>query len=138
MGKRPAKGALEKIRGLNKFAIDYCMLTSLGGHAIPLTSAMTDYLKGEGLVDEDAEEDDIGGFLSRQISAQNGYLFYSLLRSESEKYKPKKKKVNAKEKKVVKKKSSKKKAVKEKAVKKKPAKKKTAKKSKATKSSKNK
>lgn len=84
MGKRPARTALEKIDGVSKFAVDYCMLTALGGHTIPLTCEMLDYLRDNELVHPDATEQEIGGFLAKQISAKNGYEFYNLLRSESE------------------------------------------------------
>jgi endonuclease III len=91
MGKRPAKQALEKIEGISRFAVDYCMLTSLGGHAIPLTDNMIQYLKNNELVNPDADEQQVGGFLAKQISAKNGYDFYALLRQESESSKIKKK-----------------------------------------------
>ena len=84
MGKRPARQALEKIDGISRFVVDYCMLTSLRGHAIPLTEAMVDYLKSNELVDPDADQEQIEGFLAKQIPARNGYEFYSLLRRESE------------------------------------------------------
>ena len=91
MGKRPARQALEKIEGISRFAVDYCMLTSLGGHAIPLTDNMIQYLKNNELVNPDADEQQVGGFLAKQISAKNGYDFYALLRQESESSKIKKK-----------------------------------------------
>jgi len=91
IGKRPAKQALEQIEGTSRFVVDYCVLTSLGGHAIPLTNKMIKYLKTNELVDPDADERQIGGFLAKQISAKNGYEFYALLRRESESAKPKKK-----------------------------------------------
>ncbi len=84
IGKRPARETLEKIPGTSKFAIDYCMLTSLGAHAIPLTKRMTEYLKTNQLVHPEADELEIEGFLARQISADNAYEFYALLRRESE------------------------------------------------------
>lgn len=84
MGKRPARTALEKIDGVSKFAVDYCMLTALDGHTIPLTSEMLDYLRDNELAHPNATEQEIGGFLAKQISAKNGYEFYDLLRSESE------------------------------------------------------
>ena len=83
-GKRPARQALEKIDGISRFAVDYCMLTSLKGHAVPLTKKMIEYLKANNLVDSDADEQQIGGFLAKQIPARNGYEFYTLLRHESE------------------------------------------------------
>jgi len=84
LGKRPARQALEKIDGISRFVVDYCMLTSLGGHAIPLTEAMMDYLKSSEMVDLDADHEQIEGFLAKQVPAKNGYEFYCLLRRESE------------------------------------------------------
>jgi 3-methyladenine DNA glycosylase/8-oxoguanine DNA glycosylase len=91
IGKRPAKQALEKINGISRFVVDYCLLTALGGHAIPLTDKMIKYLKTSEFVNPDADEQQIGGFLAKQISAKNGYEFYALLRHESESAKAKKK-----------------------------------------------
>ncbi|MCJ7778470.1 MAG: hypothetical protein MUP16_09170 [Sedimentisphaerales bacterium] len=84
MSKRPARGVLEKIDGTNRFVVDYCMLTSLQGHAIPLTKKMIEYLRSNELVHAGADEREIEGFLARQISAENTYEFYSLLRCQSE------------------------------------------------------
>ncbi len=84
LGKRQARAALEKIEGLSCFVVDYCMLVSLGGHTIPLTDKMITYLKTNGLVAPEADTAGIAGFLTKQISAKNGYEFYCLLRQESE------------------------------------------------------
>ena len=84
IGKRPAKQALEKMDGINRFALNYCMLTSLQGHAIPLTKKMIEYLRSNELVHVGADEQQIEGFLAKQISAGNAYEFYALLRRESE------------------------------------------------------
>ena len=112
MGKRPARQVIEKMEGTNRFIVDYCMLTSLQGHAIPLTEGMIDYLKSKELVYPEADEQQIGGFLAKQISAKKGYEFYALLRSESEVFKREKKKKKMKtasaKKKAVKKKTKKK------------------------------
>lgn len=84
VGKRPARQVLEKMNGVSPFAVDYCMLTSLQGHAIPLTRNMMDYLKNNELVHEEADEAEIEGFLARLIPAENAYEFYYLLRHQSE------------------------------------------------------
>jgi endonuclease III len=97
MSKRPARGVLEKIEGTNRFVVDYCMLTSLGGHAIPLTKKMIEYLRRNELVHAEADEQEIEGFLARQISAENAYEFYSLLRRRSEARKGGKRKKAARE-----------------------------------------
>ena len=91
IGKRPAKQALEKIDGISRYMVDYCLLTALGGHAIPLTDRMIKYLRNNEHVNPDADDQQIGGFLAKQISAKNGYEFYALLRHESESAKDKKK-----------------------------------------------
>jgi endonuclease III len=91
IGKRPAKQALEKIDGVNRYMVDYCLLTALGGHSIPLTDRMIKYLRNNELVNPDADDQQIGGFLAKQISAKNGYEFYVLLRHDSESARVKKK-----------------------------------------------
>ena len=83
-GKRPARGVLEKVGGTSPFVVDYCMVTALGGHAIPLTKSMVEYLRKNELVHPDSSEQEIEGFLTRLISANSGYEFYALLRQESE------------------------------------------------------
>ncbi len=92
MSKRPAKAFLEKIEGVNRFVVDYCMLTSLHGHAIPLTKKMVEYLKTSDLAHAEADEEEIEGFLARQVSSEGAYEFYSLLRRESDARKTAKKK----------------------------------------------
>jgi len=84
LGKRPAKQAIEKLGGISRFAVNYCMLTSLQAHAVPLTEPMLRYLKQHRIVDAQADEEEIEGFLTRQVSARNAYEFYSLLREECE------------------------------------------------------
>lgn len=84
IGKRPAKQALGQMDGTSRFVVNYCVLTALHGHAIPLTGRMLEYLRDDELVHPDADEQEIEGFLTRQIPARNGYEFYRLLRAQSE------------------------------------------------------
>lgn len=83
-GKRPARQMLAKINGISPFVLDYCVLTALQGHAIPLTKRMIEYLKTSQLVEANADEQQIQGFLTRQILAKDAYEFYALLRRETE------------------------------------------------------
>jgi len=92
IGKRPAKQVLEKIDGTSSFVVNYCMFTALQGHAIPLTKKMIGYLKSNQLIHPDADEQQIEGFLARQISTENGYEFYTFLRRQSESRKARTKK----------------------------------------------
>ena len=80
MAKRPARQMLEKFIGENRFVVDYSMLTALHGHAIPLTNQMIEFLKANQFVDAEASHEEIEGFLARQVSAENAYEFYTLLR----------------------------------------------------------
>lgn len=96
MGKRPAKQVLEGLQGVDRFAVNYCMLTSLQAHAIPLTGRMVVYLKDREIVDPQASDEEIEGFLTRQVAAKNAYDFYALLRCESESSKPVRRKTRKK------------------------------------------
>ena len=60
------------------------MLTSMQAHAVPLTEDMIEYLRRNGAIAPDATEEDIEGFLTRQVAAKDAYEFYALLRRESE------------------------------------------------------
>jgi len=84
LGKRPAKILLEKLNGATPFVVDYCMLTSMQGHAIPLTPKMVEFLKAGHFIHAEATYEEIEGFLCRLIPIKNACEFYSLFRRESE------------------------------------------------------
>jgi endonuclease III len=84
LGKRPARQGLEKLGGVSRFVINYCLLTALEAHAIPMTGDMVEYLKRHEIIEADADEEDIEGFLVRHVAAKDAYEFYTLLRRESE------------------------------------------------------
>lgn len=113
IGKRQARKVLEEFEGITPFVVSYCFLTALNGHAIPITDKMIEYLRGLEFVHPKAKTHDIEGFLERQISVNNAYECYTLIRKAAEKFKkPEKKepkKTKAAPKKSVKKKVSKKK-----------------------------
>ncbi len=108
MGKRPARRILEEMEDVSKFAVDYCMLTALGAYAIPLTATMVAYLRECDFVHPEADEQQIGGFIARQVTAKNAFEFYTLLRRESESA-TKRKKSRKKSKRKTRKKTKKKK-----------------------------
>ncbi len=127
-GKRQAHKELSEMEGITPFAVSYCFLTAMGGHAIPLNAKMLDYLRAGDLVHPNATDMEIAGFLERQIAAADAYNFYLFLRHEAEHAQPAskikktaaKKKTTAKKKTVAKKKNA---AKKKTTVKKKTAKK---------------
>jgi hypothetical protein len=112
-GKRQAHKELSELDGITPFAVSYCFLTAMGGHAIPLNAKMLDYLRAGELVYPNATDMEIAGFLERQIAAADAYDFYLFLRNEAEENQPasKIKKTAAKKKTVTKKKVAAKTAV---------------------------
>jgi endonuclease III len=94
LGKRPAKQLIEALDGVTPFAVHYCMLTSLQGHAVPLTARMIDYLKAEHLIHPQSDPEDTEGFLAKLVPAKEGYEFYSLLRAQSEAWRPSEKRAS--------------------------------------------
>ena len=95
LGKRPAKQLIEALDGVSPFAVEYCVLTSLQGHAIPLNGRMIEYLKAEGLVHPDSAPEEIEGFLTKLVPAKEGCEFYMLLKAQSESWRPSDKKTAA-------------------------------------------
>jgi hypothetical protein len=96
-GKRQAKALLEKLLPSSRFVINYTVLTTLDGHAVPLTPKMLEYFKSNELVQPDATFEEIEGFLERQISAAQAYEFYAVFRQHCESAKAGDKKNDKKE-----------------------------------------
>lgn len=132
-GKRQAKKQLEQLDKISQFAVSYCFLTALAGHAIPVSQSIADYLRVEELVHPKAKIGDIEGFLERQNKSEDAYEFFMLLKTHCDAAAKKTAKklakiVAAQEKKAAKKagkKAAKKTAAKDKVKEEKPAEKKT-------------
>jgi len=84
IGKRQARKKLERIEGISRFAVNYCVLTALQGHCMPLTSKMAAYLKNNEYVEPSADQLQIENFLTKQVRADNAREFYNCLRRASE------------------------------------------------------
>jgi endonuclease III len=83
-GKRQAKKDMEELPGVTHFAVNFCFLAALGGHAIPLTEPMLKFLKDNQWLDPEATQEEIDTFLERHVSASHGWEFYELLRHAAE------------------------------------------------------
>ena len=83
-GKRQARKDLQDLNAATAFAVNFCFLTAIGGHVIPLNSQMLDFLKTNQLIDPDASIEEIETFLERHVSASQAWEFYQLLRYGSE------------------------------------------------------
>lgn len=83
-GKRQGRKELEELEGVSRFAVDFCFVTALEGHAVPLKENMKVLLKAEGLIHPESTDDEIRGFLERQVSAADGWAFYTYLCGQCE------------------------------------------------------
>ncbi|MCF7956711.1 MAG: hypothetical protein K9M75_12990 [Phycisphaerae bacterium] len=83
-GKRQARKELEDIEKISAFAVRYCFLTALAGHAIPVSESIADYLRVEGFVHPNSNADDIEGFLERQNKSDDAYEFFMLLKTQTD------------------------------------------------------
>lgn len=83
-GKRQAKKDMEELAGSTHYAVNFCFLAALEGHAIPLTEPMLQFLKENEMVDPQATQEEIEIFLERHIPASHGWEFYELLRQTVE------------------------------------------------------
>lgn len=83
-GKRQGRKELEELDGISRFAVDYCFLTAFDGHAIPLKEPMRRRLIEMQLLHPESTDDEIHGFLERQINAADGWTFYAVLCGQCE------------------------------------------------------
>lgn len=79
LGRREARQFLEKLPGMDEYAVASVFLWSLGGHAIPLSNAAWETLKKSDLVDPGADRAEIQAFLERNISASDAKEFCLIL-----------------------------------------------------------
>jgi endonuclease III len=83
-GKRQAKKELEELNGTTHFAVNFCFLAALQGHAIPLTETMIGFLKSQDLIHPEATLEEIEAFFERHLPASRDWEFYELLRQAAE------------------------------------------------------
>jgi endonuclease III len=79
LGRREARQYLEKLPGMDVYAVASVFLWSLGGHAIPVSNAAWNTLKRNDLVDPGADRSEIQAFLERNISATDAKEFCLML-----------------------------------------------------------
>ena len=101
--KREAKSFLNDLEASTTYIVSRVMLLSIDAHTFPIHKQMLDMLRKEEVVDPDADESEVQGFLEHQISAKQMQKTYFLLRRYADTYKPKR----AKTKKTVEKKTAK-------------------------------
>ncbi len=84
LGKRQAHQELETLEGFTPFVVNFLMLNFKGSHSLPLNLMMVEYAKKEGLVHPSSSYQEISSFLERQITVDDIYSFYLILRQMCE------------------------------------------------------
>lgn len=83
MGRRDAKGSLEKLDAVDEYVVASILLWSLGGHAIPVCDRLLDSLRAADLVHPDATRAEVQAFLERHVPATEAKAFCVSMRSFS-------------------------------------------------------
>jgi len=74
-GVREIKSHLEKLDGITPYVTASVLLWSLGGHAIPVSDRVVEFLKEEDMVDPGASCAEVQAFLERHVSAADARSF---------------------------------------------------------------
>lgn len=88
-GKKNTREILDKFSGMTDFVRAYIMMMVLNAHAVPMTGKMIQYLKDFGIIDPDADGIAAETFIEKHISAAEAYVFYAVIRHDSELTNPK-------------------------------------------------
>lgn len=81
IGRREARQYLEKLEGVDEYAVASVLLWSLGGHAIPVNDSLLEALREADLVHPTAGRAEVQAFLERHISAADTKEFCLIMRS---------------------------------------------------------
>jgi len=81
MAKRDARAYLDALDGMVPFVSAAIVLLTLGGHAIPVDQQLVDRLKGDGVVDAEADIAEVQAFLEHQIRSDEALDAHLLLRA---------------------------------------------------------
>jgi endonuclease III len=81
MGRREARQYLEKLDGVDAYAVASVILWSLGGHAIPVNDRLLGALREAELVHPEATREEVQAFLERHIAANDAKRFCLVMQS---------------------------------------------------------
>lgn len=81
MGRREARQYLEKLDGVDGYAVASVLLWSLGGHAIPVNDSLFEALRKADLIHPSADRMEVQAFLERHVSAVESKEFCLVMRS---------------------------------------------------------
>jgi endonuclease III len=81
VGRREAREYLERLDGVDEFAVASVLLWSLGGHAIPVDDKLLKVLRDADLVHPTATRAEVQAFLERHVGAADAKEFCLVMRS---------------------------------------------------------
>ena len=81
IGRRDARQYLEKLEGVDEYAVASVVLWSLGGHAIPVNDRLLAALREADLVHPQADRAEIQAFIERHVSAADAREFCVVIQS---------------------------------------------------------
>ncbi len=81
LGRREARHYLERLGGVDEYAVASVILWSLGGHAVPVDLKLVAKLSEAGLVNPSATRAEVQAFLERHVGAAEAKEFCILIRS---------------------------------------------------------
>ncbi len=79
--KKQVTAYLETLPGMVPYVSSQIMLLNYGFHTIPLDDRMTEMLKIEEVLDEEATAEDTAHFIERQVKAGDGVTIHAAMRS---------------------------------------------------------
>jgi endonuclease III len=80
VSKRDARQFLREMPGINPFVEAFVMLFAFDGNAMPVDDEILDYLRAQGVVDEETTLEEAQRFLEYHLKAEEIYDFYVLVR----------------------------------------------------------
>jgi endonuclease III len=80
ISKRDARQFLRELPGMQPFVEAYVMLYAFDGNAFPIDREMLDYLREEGVVEEETTPEEAQKFIENHVKGEDIYDLYSVLR----------------------------------------------------------
>ena len=80
ISRRDARQFLRELPEIHPFVESYVMLFAFDGHCVPIDDAMLNYLKDQGIVEQEATIDDATRFIEHQVKAEDCHDLYVVLR----------------------------------------------------------
>jgi endonuclease III len=80
MSKRDARQFLRELPTIHPFVEAYVMLLALDGHAVPVEDEIVNYLRSQGILDEQTTLEEAQKFLEHHLKAEELYDFFVVIR----------------------------------------------------------